>query len=130
MHGVVYALPVAHLVEDEEFRLRAEIGSLANPGTFQVGFRFLRDVPGVAAIGLASDRVPDVAEQDERRRRSERIEKGRSRVCDDKHVTFLNFLEAAYRRTVETDALIESIGIHRAWGNGKMLPDARQVGKS
>jgi hypothetical protein len=110
VHGVVYVLPVAYLFE-HKFRLRAEIGSLANGGTFQVSLRLLRDVPGVAAIGLASDRVPDVADQGERRRHSERIEKSCGRVCDDEHVAFLDFLEAPYRRAVETDALIESIGI-------------------
>ena len=70
MHGVVHALAVAHLVEDEELRLRTEIGGLANAGGLQVGLGLLGDVAGVAAIGLAGDRVPDVTDQDERGRKS------------------------------------------------------------
>ena len=36
----------------------------------------------------------------------------------------LDLLEAAYGGTIESNALVESIDIHRAWRDGKMLPDA------
>jgi len=32
---------------------------------------------------------------------------------------FLDLLKAAYRRAIESDALVESIGIHSAWRDGK-----------
>ena len=62
MHGIVDALPVSHLVEDEKLRLRAKIGRFAKAGALQVSLSLLGDVAGVASIGLAGDRVPDVAD--------------------------------------------------------------------
>src|SRR5262249_31004507 len=130
VHGIIYALAVAHLVEHEELRLRAEIGSIADAGTLQVGLGLLSNVASVAAIGLAGDGVPDVADQDQRCRRGERVEERRGRVRDDQHVAFLDLLKSAYRGTVEADALLESISIDRAWRDGEMLPNAGQVGKA
>src|SRR5262249_47870968 len=130
MHGVVDALPVAHLVEDEKLRLRAKIGRFADTDALEVSLGLLGDVASVTAIGLAGEGVSDVANQNQRRRRRERIEEGRGRIWDDQHVAFLDLLKPPYGRAIEADALLESIRADGARWDGKMLPDARQVGKS
>jgi hypothetical protein len=94
-----------------------------------MGLGLLGDVASVAAIGLTGHRVPDVADQDQRRCGGERVEKGRSRIRDDQHVAFLDLLETTDRRAVESDAFVERICIHRAGRDGEMLPDTRKVGE-
>src|SRR5271170_4633889 len=76
------------------------MGSLADAGALQVGLGFLGDVAGIAAMGLAGDRVPNIADQDERRRCRELVEESSRRVRDDQHVAFLDLLKAADRRAV------------------------------
>ncbi len=97
MESVVDTLSVAHVVEYEELGLRAEIARIGAAAALEVDLGLLGDIAGVAAIGLTGHRVPDVANQDQRRCRGERIDEGRRRVRDDQHVAFLDLLEAADR---------------------------------
>ena len=97
MEGVVDALSVAHVVEYEELRLRAEIAGIGAADALQINLGLLGDVASVAAIGLTGHRVPDVADQDQRRCGGKRIEEGRRRIRNDQHVAFLDLLEAADR---------------------------------
>src|SRR5262249_18777057 len=97
VEGVVHALAVAHVIEYEELRLRTEIGSIGTATPLQMGLGLPGDVTGVSTIGFAGDRVSDVANQDQRRRQRERVEKSRGWVRHDQHIAFLDFLEAAYR---------------------------------
>ena len=97
VEGVIDALSVAHVVEHEELRLRAEVTCIGKARAPQVGFGLLGDVTAITAIGLTGHGVPDVADQDQGRCRGIRVEEGRGRVRHDQHVAFLNFLEAADR---------------------------------
>src|SRR5215470_12058397 len=68
------ARPTTYLSGKGEFRswknTNCCVGILRR-SALQVSLSLLGDVAGVATIGLASDRVPDVADQDQRRRRGE-----------------------------------------------------------
>ena len=97
VEGIIDVLSVAHIVEYEELRFRAEIARISLAAALEVGLGFLRNVAGVATIGLTGDRVSDVADQDQRRCRRKRIEESSRGIRDDKHVTFLNLLEAPDR---------------------------------
>ena len=58
------------------------------------------------------------------------VEECRRRIRHDKHVAFLDLLEAADRRAVETDALFERRGVDRAWRHREMLPGSGQIRES
>ena len=62
---VVDALSVAYAIEDEEFRLRTEIGRIGKARALQVDLGLLGDVTRVATVRLSGDRVPDVADEDQ-----------------------------------------------------------------
>jgi len=94
VESIINVLSVAHIVEYEELRFRTEIARIGSAGAPEVGLGFLRNVADVATIGLTGNRVSDVADQDQRRCRGKRIEESSHRIRDDKHVTFLNLLEA------------------------------------
>ena len=47
------------------------------------------------------------------RRFRERVQKSRSRVRNDQHVAFLNFLKAANGGAIKTDALGQAIKVER-----------------
>ena len=64
---LVLVLPVADVVENEELRLRAEVGHVADARRLQVRLRLARDVARVARVVLLGDRVDDVADQRQRR---------------------------------------------------------------
>ncbi len=129
IHRVVDALAVTDVVEDEELRLRTEIGGLADTALLEINLGLLGDVAGVAAVGLSGDRILDVADQGKRRRRAERIEKRRGRIRNDEHVALLDLLKPADRRAVEADTVDERISVERSRWNRKVLPEARQVGE-
>src|SRR3974390_1406879 len=94
VEGVIDVLPVPYIVEYEELRFRAKIARIGLAAALEVGLGFLRNVAGVATIGLTGNRVFDVADQDQGRCRRKRIEKSSRRIRDTRHVAFLNALEA------------------------------------
>ena len=61
--GVVGLACEADVVEDEEFRLRADIDRLADLRLLEEGLGLLRRHPRIAVIGLAGAGIEDVAEQ-------------------------------------------------------------------
>ena len=76
VEGLVGAGGVADVVEDEEFRLRAEVGGVGNAGRLQVGFGLLGDEARVAGVAFLGDRVDDVADQAQGRDLDERVDLG------------------------------------------------------
>src|SRR6476660_3923312 len=88
------------------------------------------DVPRVAAVRLAGYRVLDVADQHQRWRHSERIEKRRLRLRHHEHVAFVNALPAADAGAVETEPLFEHAFIELANGNGEVLPGSEQIAEA
>ena len=57
----------AGAVEHEELGLGPEVGGVADAALLQVELGALRDVARIADVGLARDRIDDVADQHERR---------------------------------------------------------------
>ena len=128
--AVVVRLIEPHVVEDEELRLGAEVRRVGDAGRLQVALRLRRDVARVAAVGLAGDRVPDVADQHQRRHRGERIEERAVRIGEQEHVALLDRLEPADRRAVEADALLEDVGRELLGRHCEVLPHAGQIDES
>src|SRR5262249_41077040 len=95
----------AHFVESKMFKLRTEIGSIADSGALEVVLRFLRDVANVTTIALSCYRIADVADQHQRPRLRERIQERCGGIGNYEHIAFLDLLETAYRGAVEADAL-------------------------
>ena len=119
-----------HFVEDEVFKLGTEIGLIADAGATEIGLRFLGDMARIPTIGLAGDRIGNVADQDEGRRFRERVPKRRGRIGMDQHVAFLDLLESPDRRAVEADPVGEAAGVEGSRRHGKVLPEARNVGEA
>src|SRR5207302_7734903 len=65
--AAVHVLVEAEAREDVELRLRTEVAGVGDPALAQVLLGLAGDVAGVAAVGLAGDRVDDVADQEQRR---------------------------------------------------------------
>jgi hypothetical protein len=71
--GVVGIGLVLHVVEDEELGFRADIDRVADAFGLHVGLGLLGRAARIAVIGLAGDRVQDVAHDDHGRLREERV---------------------------------------------------------
>ena len=82
------------------------------------------------AVGLARDRVEDVADEDERRDLENRVDERGGRVEHQQHVRLVDLLEPADRRPVERDAVLEGVRLQHVGRDGEMLPDAGQVGEA
>ena len=124
--GVLLGLE-AHVVEDVELGLGAEVGGVGDAGRLEVGLGLGRDVARVAAVGLAGERVDDREVHDERLLGPERVEVGARRVGDELHVGLVDRLEAADRRAVEHLAVGEEVDVDRLRGHVEVLHDAGQV---
>ena len=127
---LVRAAAITHIAEDEEFRLRPHEGFVADPRLFQVGLGATGNETRVARVRLACDRVEDVADEDERRDLEDRIDERGGRVEHQQHVRLVDLFEAADRRPVEWDAVLEGVGLQDVGRDGEMLPDTGQVGEA
>ncbi len=126
----VHRVLVAHVVEDEEFGLRPEIGRVADAGRDEIVLGLLGDRARIAAIGLAGQRLVHVAEDDERGLRRERIEHRGGAVGHQHHVAFVDRLPAGDRRAVEHHAVGQEILGDRADMMGQVLPLAARIGEA
>ncbi len=115
------------VVEDEELRLRPEVGRVGEAGRHQVVLRLLRHVARVAGVRLEGDRVVHEAVDVERLVLAERIDDGRVRVGHEDHVGLLDLLEAPDRRAVEPESLLEAVGAQLVRRHREVLHQARQV---
>ena len=87
----------AHVVEDEELWLRAEISGVAQAGGLEVGLGALRDRARVAVVGLAVAGLNDVAAHEEGGFFKERVDVGRVGIRHQLHVGSFNTLPASDR---------------------------------
>ena len=117
----------ARLVEDVELTLRAPVRDVGDPGTLEVIFRLLRDVAGVARVGLARDRVLHEAVDHQGRMLAEGIHDRGLGVGHQKHVRLLDLLEPADRGPVESVAFGESLLGQLIDRYREMLREPRQV---
>ncbi len=95
--GLVGIRGELHIVEDEEFRFRAEHDRVANTGRLEIGLCELRGAARVAGIGFARGRLQNVAEDGERRLCVERVDRRRRGVGQQNHVRLVDRLPAGNR---------------------------------
>ena len=107
--ALVGVLIEANVVEDEELGFRPEVGGVRHPRRHQVVLGLLGDVPGVAGVGLAGDRVAHEAVQVEGLVLAEGVDHRGVRIGDQEHVGLLDLLEAPDRRAVESRTLLEAV---------------------
>jgi len=111
----------AHVIEDEELRLRTEVSGVADASLLQIGFGLLCDAARIALIKLAGGRLDDVAEDGERRLREERVKVRGSRIRDEQHVGGFDALPARDRGAVEGIPIREDTLIDAARIRGHVL---------
>jgi hypothetical protein len=124
--GVLVGLE-ADVVEDEELRLRTEVGRVGDSRELEVVDRLLRDEAGIARVRLPGDRIDDVADQRQGRVVTERVDDRRLRVGNDQHVACVNRLPAPDTRAVEPEPLLEGFLGELVHRERDMLPLARPV---
>ena len=128
--GVVGIGREADVVEHEELGFRAEEAGVADAGRLQIGFRLLGDAARIAPIGLAAGGIENVAVEDHRRGREERVHAGRGRVGHEGHVGFVDRLPARDRGAVEHQAVGESVLVDQRLVEGHVLPLAARIGEA
>ncbi|CAB5001340.1 unannotated protein [freshwater metagenome] len=97
----------ADVVEDVELGLGTEVDGVGDAGRGEVGLGLRGHVARVAAVLLIGERVADREVHDEGLRRPERVDEGGRRIRNELHVGLVDGLEAADRRAVEHEAIIE-----------------------
>ena len=122
-------LPV-HFVKDEEFRLWAEEGGVAQTGRLQVSFCTLSDRARVAIIALHGSRLDDVATQDQGSVFGEGVQEAGAVFRTQDHVGFINAFPAFNRRAVKHLAVFKKLFIHVACRYGDVLLFTARVGET
>ncbi len=100
------------------------------PVCLEIGFGAGRGRARVAAVKLAGRGLDDVAEQDQHRRRAERIDIGRVEVGLQDHVGLVDRLPAGDRASVEHEAVGELVLVDHGRGHGQVLPLALGIGEA
>ena len=114
-------------VEDVELGFGAEVGGVGDAAGGEVGLGLLRDVAGVAGVGLAGERVVDEEVQREGLLRAERVDEGGGDVRQQEHVGLVDGLEPADRGAVEGEAVGEHAVVERLDRQVEVLHHAGQV---
>ena len=122
-----------YAVEDEEFRLGAEVCRVADAGRFQIGLGAAGDGARVAVIALSVGGVDNVAGNDDGNIIIKRIDEGCRRIGTQLHIGSLNAFPAANGRTVKRLTVFEPLfGVfqHDACRHGKVVLLAFGIGKA
>ncbi len=122
-------LPV-HGVEDEELRLRAEAGSVRNPGRTQIILGAACDRTGIAAVALHRGRFEHIAAHDDHRLFREWIGDGGLVVGHQHHVGGFDALPAMDGRAIEHLSVLEGAGIDGVTGKTDVLLLAQRIGEA
>ena len=128
--GVVGIGLVLDVVEDEELGFRADIDGVADAFRLHVGLGLLGGAARVAVVGLAGDRVEDVADHHHGRLREERIDMGRLGVGHQHHVGLVDRLPAGDRGAVEHDAVGEHVLVDLGDVHRDVLQLALRIGEA
>ena len=120
----------AHVVEDEEFGLRTEVGGVAHAGGLEVGLGALGDRARIAVVGLAVAGLDHVAAHEQRGLFEERIDVGGVRVGHQLHVRGFDAFPATNRRAVEGMAGSELVFVEMRNRHRHVLLLAPGVGKT
>ncbi len=130
MVGGVLVLVEAHVVEDVELGLGAEVGGVGQAGAPQVVLGLLGHVAGVTAVGLAGDRVLHEAVDVQRLVGPEGVDDRRVGVGDQEHVGLLDLLEPPDRRAVEAVPVLERLLRQLVGRDGEVLHQAGEVAET
>ncbi len=115
------------VVEDVELGLGRVVRGVADPGRLQVVLRLAGDVARVAAVRLTGQRVVHEEVDRERLGATEGVDESSRRVGQQGHVGLVDLLEAANRRAVEHQPVLEDLRTERRHRHGEVLHDARQI---
>ena len=128
--GVVGIGLVPDVVEHEELGFRADIDRVADAFRLHVGLGLLGGGARIAVVGLAGDRLEDVAQDHHRRLREERIHVDRVGVGHEDHVGLVDRLPAGDRRAVEHHAVGEHVLVDLDNVHRHMLQLALGIGEA
>ncbi len=130
MEGGVLGLVEAGRVEDVELGFGAPVGGVGDAGALQVVLRLAGDVAGIAAVGLAGHRVLHEAVEQQRLVGQERVLERCLGIGHQDHVRLLDLLEAADRRAVEADTVLEHGLVQLVSRDGEVLHLPGQVAEA
>src|SRR5207249_10730903 len=99
----------SHVVEDEEFRFRAEDGAVGDASGPEIFFAALGDAAGVAVVGFLGAGLGDGSGEREGGFGHERIDEGALGVGHGEYVGGLDGFPAADARAVEAQAVAEGV---------------------
>ncbi len=119
----------ADVIEDEEFGLGAEVGSVGNAAILQVELGLLGDPARVALVALLGDGILDIAIHDDRRHFGERVHKRGGGIRDEQHVAFMDCRPAADAGAIHAEALFETALIDLVHGIRDVVLQARNIGE-
>ncbi|MPL90543.1 hypothetical protein SDC9_36596 [bioreactor metagenome] len=121
---------VAHVVEDEEFGFRAEVGGIADARGLQIGFGLVGNLTRAALIGFAGVRLDHVAMHAHGLFGIEGVDVDRGRIGDQLHVGLVDRLPAGDRRAVEHEAFLEEVLVDEVGHQRHVLQLAARVGEA
>ena len=84
----------------------------------------------VLRVGLARDRVYDIADNRQCRMGHERVDPGRLGVGDNEHVARVYRLPSPDARPVEPETFFEGAELENVCGNAEMLPHPHEIQKT
>ncbi len=105
--GRVDSTAVAHVSEQEKLGFRAPIAGLGDAGLLEVGFRFLGHVARVTRVGLAGNRLKNIADHHQGGHSQLGVDKGGGRIKHQQHIRLMDFFETADRRAIEANPFFE-----------------------
>ncbi len=118
---------VAHVVEDEELGLGAEVGGVADAGGLQVGLGLLRGAARVARVGLVGVGLEHGAVDAQRLLGVERVDVDRARVRHQLHVGLVDRLPAGDRGAVEHEAFVEEVVVDEIGDDADVLQASARI---
>ncbi len=117
----------ADAVEGEELRLGAPVAGVGDARIFEILFRFLGHVARILVVGLARGGIVDVADDAKRGDLHRRVDDRRGRIGEEDHVRFLDVLEGADARPVETQSLLKHVLGEIFGGHREVVPAAHEI---
>jgi hypothetical protein len=126
----VRVLIEAHVVENEELRFGAEVGSIGESRVLQMRLGLARDPARIAIVVLARNRVDHVAGHHHRFGFVERIQVHRVGIRDQEHVALIDRRPAADARSVDAEARLERLFVQLRDRVGNVLLQSGQIGEA
>ena len=130
VEAAVRVLAEADGVEDEELEFRTEVAGVCDPARGQMDFRLARNVARVPRVRLTQNRIDHVADERQRGPLAEGIDERRRAIGLEQHVGLMDLLEAANRRAVEADSVLEQPRSDFGQRDREVLPEPGKIGES